>query len=237
MRFPPFLTPSALKTTLTSALASGGILMAGVQPAEAIIPVLTISNAQSNYTNPDEGLGSFGYAFDLNGSAIIDGLGLYAPIEWTTGTYKVSLWSYTASSVTLLDTVTFNGGDAYPIVGSYAWIPIPQRTLAGTPGDPAVGYIIGAEGSFTNPPVGQQGAFTTSTYNFASPFFTEGNGFSYDTGGIPPFPQPVNFDPAVLNNGFFNPNLSLVPGPLPVLGAAAGFGWTRRLRKRIRASK
>ena len=28
-----------------------------------------------------------------------------------------------------------------------------------------------------------------------------------------------------------------VPGPLPVLGAAAGFGWTRRLRKRIRSSK
>jgi hypothetical protein len=31
----------------------------------------------------------------------------------------------------------------------------------------------------------------------------------------------------------FNP----VPGPLPVLGAAASFGWTRRLRKRIRSSK
>lgn len=28
-----------------------------------------------------------------------------------------------------------------------------------------------------------------------------------------------------------------VPGPLPVVGVAAGFGWTRRLRKRIGASK
>jgi hypothetical protein len=30
---------------------------------------------------------------------------------------------------------------------------------------------------------------------------------------------------------------SEVPGPLPVIGVAAGFGWTRRLRKRIGASK
>ena len=28
-----------------------------------------------------------------------------------------------------------------------------------------------------------------------------------------------------------------VPGPLPVLGAGAAFGWTRRLRRRIRQTK
>jgi hypothetical protein len=56
---------------------------------------------------------------------------------------------------------------------------------------------------------------------------TDPNGF---------YPVPI-YPGSVGGNGYFNANLSTVPGPLPVLGAAAGFGWTRRLRKRIRASK
>ena len=28
-----------------------------------------------------------------------------------------------------------------------------------------------------------------------------------------------------------------VPGPLPILGAAAAFGWSRKLRKRLKSSK
>ena len=227
---------SVFKSALISALASGGMLMAGVQPAEAIIPVLSISNGLFNYSNPSNGLGSFGYAFDLTGSAKIDALGLYAPVEWTTGTYTVTLYSYTATTVTSLDSVTFTGGSSYTIAGSYAWLPISELTLVGTPSDTSVGYLIAVDGSFTQTPAGQQGAVTTSSFNFASPFFTEGNAFSYSSPD-PFYPEPLNFDPAVVSNGFFNPNLSLVPGPLPVLGAAAGFGWTRRLRKRIRASK
>ena len=34
----------------------------------------------------------------------------------------------------------------------------------------------------------------------------------------------------------FNGPVQSVPGPLPLLGAGAAFGWSRRLRKRIRAS-
>jgi hypothetical protein len=41
----------------------------------------------------------------------------------------------------------------------------------------------------------------------------------------------------VFTDSISQTELEVVPGPLPVLGAAAGFGWTRRLRKRIRSSK
>jgi hypothetical protein len=33
------------------------------------------------------------------------------------------------------------------------------------------------------------------------------------------------------------PQSTAVPGPLPLLGAAAAFGWTRRLRRRIITAK
>jgi MYXO-CTERM domain-containing protein len=34
-----------------------------------------------------------------------------------------------------------------------------------------------------------------------------------------------------------SPASSAVPGPLPLVGAAAAFGWSRRLRGRIRAGQ
>lgn len=34
-----------------------------------------------------------------------------------------------------------------------------------------------------------------------------------------------------------DPVIEAVPGPLPILGAAAAFGYSRKLRKRIKASK
>ena len=38
--------------------------------------------------------------------------------------------------------------------------------------------------------------------------------------------------------GFIGPNFaSSVPGPLPLLGAASGFAWSRRLRSRVRSSQ
>ncbi len=232
---------------MIGALASGGVLLAAVQPAQAIIPVLTISEAIPNFTNPAfSGESSFGYVFDLNGTATVDALGLYAPEEWTAGSYTVTLWSYNSTGAVSVASETFDAASlgTYPVVGSYAWIPISPLTLTGTPGNPDEGYAISAEGRFVCEGTiidGKcssstlQGAYTTSTYSFASPFFTEGNGYSFDTDAEYPFPFYI--DDKVGTNGYFNPNLSLVPGPLPVLGAAAGFGWTRRLRKRIRASK
>ena len=255
----------SLKRGFIGAVVSTGCVLAGGQSAEAIIPVVTVSGVGSSFTDisspPFSGNSSYGFFFDLNGTQTVNQLGLYAPLSpaWTTGSYTVSLWSYSnltnpanpsAADFTLLGSATFNAASlaSYPIVGGYAWIDVTDITLTGTPSDPNVGYILGANGSFTSTPNGQLGFITApttlpgATFNFAAPFFTEGNGFSQD--GVDasyPVPYANSSDPALGpfpgERGYFNPNLSLVPGPLPVLGAAAGFGWTRRLRKRIRASK
>jgi hypothetical protein len=39
-----------------------------------------------------------------------------------------------------------------------------------------------------------------------------------------------------LNGPLAAPGTASVPGPLPLLGAGAAFGWSRQLRKRIGAS-
>jgi hypothetical protein len=38
------------------------------------------------------------------------------------------------------------------------------------------------------------------------------------------------------SGGLFGPNFAEVPGPLPIFGAAAAFGYSRKLRKRIKSS-
>jgi hypothetical protein len=234
------------------------------QPAKAILPVLSVQNTAGGFTNdpPDTftGSSSFGYYFDLNGSTVIDALGLFAqetPV-WTLGDYAVTLYSYDAkdkdnllpSEVSILQSVVFSANDApsYLVKGEYFWQPIPMTTLVGTPADDAKGYILGVNGLFTNTPPGQLLFIETppgdETFNYG--FIYEGNGSNNTddpTGVYPvgfyPVPAYLNTDPNTGDpiNGYFNPNLSVVPGPLPVLGTAAGFSWSRRLRKRIRVCK
>lgn len=257
MRFFSFQALRNLKRVVMASVASGGLLAAGMQPAEAIIPVVTISGAGSQFTDTTSpsfsGLSSYGFAFDVNGTATIDALGLYAPLvpAWTSGSYTVTVWGYDFGKLPpspapgdfdLLSSVTFNAADlpTYPIVGGYAWIPIAPLTLTGTPGDTDVGFLIGAAGSFTSSPAGQLGFITTelpgATSSFLAPIFTEENAFSQN-GVDSMYPVPFIFDTSVGPNGYFNPNLSYVPGPLPILGAGAGLAWSRKLRRRIKGSR
>lgn len=100
--------------------------------------------------------------------------------------------------------------------------------------------------------------FTDSDYNFGSGFDVSGgqvtgvdiqyinNGTSgtlqlgNQSGFIPSFRYNIyglyNFDTSSssTNSLLFTPVAS-VPGPLPLLGAGAAFGWSRRLRRRIQA--
>ena len=51
------------------------------------------------------------------------------------------------------------------------------------------------------------------------------------------FSGPVfEFDNLTISPSYYNPTAS-VPGPLPALGGAAAFGWSRRLRQRLRARR
>jgi phospholipase/lecithinase/hemolysin len=49
--------------------------------------------------------------------------------------------------------------------------------------------------------------------------------------------HPTTAAHRILGSAFYDAVRTRVPGPLPVLGAAAAFGFSRKLRKRIQASK
>jgi uncharacterized repeat protein (TIGR03803 family) len=80
--------------------------------------------------------------------------------------------------------------------------------------------LITLKSSFT----GANGSFPRSQLTSA------GNGLYYGTalGGVNNTGAIFAFDSGV-------PDSNPVPGPLPLMGAGAAFGWSRRLRRRIQA--
>jgi hypothetical protein len=242
------------KAVLTG-LLTGCALVGAPNPAQAYTPA---------YSNPDPSFafqpttptqkGSFGFFFDTNTNVTIDGLGFSnQPTNWGSGTsYEVWLWSYVNEGAvigdyTLIDKVTFTEGNTYELQGAYFWQSIPLVTLTdSTTGDPTNqnGFVIGVVGDFSNNPgnVGAEG--TLGAVSFLPGIVNNSSGYNFGVPSPDPFfPVPVyltsDINPALDTTTYFNGNLSIapIPGPLPMLGAAAGFAWSRRLRKRIQATK
>lgn len=211
-----------------------------------------ILGQQGNATNK----ASFGYFFDTNkDNTIVNALGFAQFTEWASYTspdaseYDVILWKYTngeadPTNFQELAKVTFSRDSAGSYVDSaaYYWQPLASLLDLGarTDSDPLVGYVVSSWGFYN------QDSLTflyngTGTFDPSIDYY--GNGYNSRTS---PFylpdvlPIPLDYDPTVAY-GFFNPNVSYyeevppVPGPLPLFGAAAAFGWTRRLRRRINA--
>ncbi|MEB3257111.1 MAG: hypothetical protein VKN83_02210 [Cyanobacteriota bacterium] len=214
----------------------------GIAPTAAYLPgyTTTVSFGGNTATNIQS---SFGFFFDTNANLQLDGLGFSSQAAWGNGTtYTVKLWSYVnggalPSDYTEIASSTFTHGTPYTFQDNYFWQSLGPISLPDTfTTDPTdqLGYVIAAIGDFSANSGNVQ--FETGTPTFNPNILNAGNGFNDASDPNGYFEVPI-YDGGVGSTGYFNPNLSLVPGPLPVLGAAAGFGWTRRLRKRIRASK
>jgi hypothetical protein len=198
---------------------------------------------------------SFGYFFDTSkDNVLVNALGFAQFTEWASYTspdassYDVILWKYTKGEADYtgfqeLAKVTFERDSAtsYVDAGAFYWQPLASLLDLGTrtDSDPDVGYVVSSWGFYNQDSLSflydGSGTFDPS-FNYI------GNGYNVRTS---PFylaevlPIPLDFDPNI-PYGFFNPNVSYteevpVPGPVPLFGAAAAFGWTRRLRRRIRS--
>ena len=238
---------SKLKAASRNGLFVAGLLVATSSSANALTfnEINPIYNSNADETPNNVNLGglptSFGYFFEAESTQTLNALGFAAPITGN-GDYTVTLWSFVnegldpANDYTVLSTATFNTACAGCILKDFfIWKDVAPVTLAKTI-DSDAGYVITAVGNFE---AGQQSVFSGGTGTFDSfASFTDG-GYNF-TGG---FGNPIPFgDPADIVPGntyaFFNANASFasVPGPLPILGAAAAFGWTRKLRRRIKIS-
>lgn len=144
--------------------------------------------------------------------------------------------------------VTFDQNQTgnYTIKDGYYWQTFDPIYLGPeTTSDVNLQYAIAAVGNFSladglPTPVGGTGTFdpafswTGNGFNASAPFY------SPDYSGDFPVPwnytsDPISADDPQTFYAYFSPNLSytLVPSPLPLLGAGAAYGWARRLRRRV----
>ncbi|MFN9629698.1 MAG: hypothetical protein ACK59A_05640 [Cyanobacteriota bacterium] len=237
----------SLSTALLGTVVAAGLSLGLQSPAQAIIPAyITIgSDGGNSPVNPS----SYGFFFDAKEDVLIDALGFSSQPGWPTSglTYKVNLWSFinygaAPSDFTLQASVDFTPGTgvSYPFQFNYFWQSIAPVFLpeSYTISDPlsSKGYVISAIGDFSG--VGGAVQFEGGSPIVDPKFVLGGNGYSYITDtSVPPFyPIPI-YDGQVGIKGYFNANLSYVPGPFPALAAAGAFGWARRLRQRVKTAK
>lgn len=253
-----FSTLTLLKIAPIAASIGCGMLLA--QPAIAIRPLdirpilRNVTEAQQITNGLDKNVEySFGYAFDVNEDGwVANALGFGFQNFWLGGSsstpYLVTLWSVLFNDpdpdadpiVAELARTTFDPTNAAlannlfagvaPNQGLYYWRAIPKTSLPNTSNTDSY-YLVGVSGRFAG-----EGAIkprVAGDPDFPSPVATYVfEGFNDNSGSY--FPAPSFPFPPFTEAGFWNANVSLdVPGPLPLMGVGAAFGWSRRLKKKI----
>lgn len=195
-------------------LASLSVLSAA-SPASAFIAGINLTGGQ---IFDDARSYTLGWEFNVNRAIKIDALGIFdGGSPGLNGSYTLGLWDLGGN---LLASTSVSGvGDG--IDNSFVWKSL-ASVLSLAPGN----YVVGAAGDYlANLDLfAYDGTFATlSGVSFIESRYVLGDSLQY----------PVSTFPVV---GYFGGNFSEapVPGPLPLFGAAAAFGWTRRLRSRVR---
>lgn len=237
---------------LVAAFSLGGILSAGAllglqQPARAFLPVVSVTNAAGAFTTSGVD-SSFGFFFRVSNPIKADGLGFLAETGWQGGggsSYTVALWECQGIcdepsdyNTTPLAQATFDPAfEFYTLQQNYWWQSIAPVTL-----DPSQSYVVGAYGDYSDKPGNVQYAAGTPSFN-PNIVVDNVNGFNAFNENDPNtdvaslYPIPAYFGEAgIASSSYFNPNVSLVPGPLPALGALGAYGWARKLRRRVKGS-
>jgi len=167
---------------------------------------------------------TLGWSFTLSQPYIVDALGAFdSGGDGLADSHDIGLWD---SSGNLLASVTDVTGIANPLVDGFRYASL-SGGLTLAPGK----YYIGATWLSGADPFVFPGEVTAIAQlpgvNFNENQFAPGSSLTF----------PIFSESGEI--AYFGPNLNLqpVPGPLPILGAAAAFGYSRKLRKRIKSSK
>lgn len=170
--------------------------------------------------------GSLGYSFSLSLSQpqTISALGFYdADEDGLLSSHGIGL--YEATSQTLLASATVPAGDGSWLQNGFRWVSIPNLALS------SGSYVIAATSS------GDPSLFDPFLYDTTAEGVIDGLVIGAalsetGSGSAVAFPSQDEGVP----QGFFGPAYAVAgsPGPLPLLGAGAALGWSRRLRRRSR---
>jgi hypothetical protein len=226
-----------LKSAAALLLASGAISFVGTAPAQAGVCtgngsstanfslLLIISDPSLTCTVGDKTYSNFSYtgfvSSDLAQNVVNMSESGVGGLQHTIGMMNTSGWTSASNTFNYTITVSTPGPTLHQwaatgsssILGSGFTSTVTATNSAPSPNP------NGAVNAFTT--VGSPSTFTAGTLSSA---FT--NTFNVTSQGFTSFDNSVNQSAAT----------SSVPGPLPILGAGAAFGFSRRLRSRIKAA-
>jgi len=240
------------------ALASGAWLASADAPALAYDPAIQIiqgstpSGEPLPRTPPFTDLRSVGYQFNTTIDRVIDGIGVYDhENDGLVQFHKVGVWQKNwQGDFVLFGQYSFGPGSGATCnpQSFWCWIPVPLKEFK--TGD----YMITAtwEGNVTpfdplayNTPPPGPGVSYKPIGNQLNYLFPVRSGsltsldVDYDT-DVDAYPiERVDQDAG----GYFSATVSFytatnkTPAPLPLFGAAAVFGWSRKLRSRVQQSQ
>ena len=228
--------PSAKALTDTQSTSGTAFSVSGTSSAASFPATLSFARFDpSSVAAPRTNIRLTGYTYEITLGSI--GGNLTANVDGTA-----------PSPITVGANGTFNIKPLTPLSGSDVTIGPFPATFSGTNPVPNTGTntLLTASGSAT----GTSNPFSliTNDPNFVSPPSTLASASSYFTSWTitPSDPKLLtNNGSALTVNGTIRvnwiydydlPPSAATPGPLPLLGAGAAFGWSRRLRKRISAT-
>ena len=222
------------KLTLLASLVSSTILVTST-PAQAIIPYLQLNNDQSISDVVVPEILGLGWEFSLSQPTRAEFLGIYDyQGNGVTSGLDIYLWNESNTTTPIAKVLNIDGLGGF-FDNNFRWYRISPITLS--PGS----YVVSADIAL---PAAKGGTFTTL------PQVTWIEGRMADLIQSGPGPQPLISPPVpalpypaitTSGNGNWGGNVAYddippAPGPLPLLGVSAAYGFSRKLRKRIKSS-
>jgi hypothetical protein len=215
--------PRPLPGALAAALAVSLATLAPAPAAALTLAPALLSFSPGDLSGNDTFTGTVGYDLRLSRPYTVTALGYYdAEAPGLQAAHAVGL--YNATTQALLTSAVVPAGEAAPLQNGFRWATVPALRLPA--GDYVLAAVLPGGGAASFDPF----ASLAEDVVLASGVSLGGralSGASDPAALVFPDQEEGGFP------GFFGPNLAEpVPGPLPLAGALASFGWSRRLRRR-----
>ena len=215
----------------------GGALIQAPAAQSAVIPstpgtdpTAAITSFANQLPNTSLTNTTYGFEFTTSKALAVRNLGIYdSGGNGLIDSHDVGIWR--KDNATALATVTATSGTSATLINGFRYVNLPS-ILTLQPGTYRVGAFYPSNGGGDVFAQYKPGNTTTTGSSISL-------GGSFDSTPSLSLIYPGN--PTSASPGYFGPNFQYsevpVPGPLPVFGAATAFGFSRRLRKRIRSNR
>ena len=233
---------SKSRTSILGIIGAASLLCVAAPSAKAAFtPAFTLPNSPNTIT-PDNNIRVFGYQFVTAIDRQVKSVGIYSQ---SATDHTIGIWDFSLPTPSLVyqqQVPVSNGCNLYQ---SFCWVDIPSTPLIASRD-----YVIAATWGEREPIPAQLNPIVGDAV-INVPNFTLGNTARISSGQSLPPTFLVDLTPYVPtgtsgtdNKGYYTVNLSFdaapstsqVPAPLPLFGAAAAFGMSRKIRRRITAA-